>query len=89
MRESVAHGQPLFASSRLLTFAPQLDLRYTPTTDGQDSSETRRARSTPLQEIHLGGGLGANAQNPWQLPSQAVQLLDWAQAQGWLIIPYY
>ena len=84
MRESAAHGQPLFASSRLLTFAPQLDLRYTPTTDGQDSSEARRARSTPLED-HLGGSLGTNASNPRQLSAKTVQLLTWAQKSGWLI----
>lgn len=39
----------------------------------------------PLQENHLGGGLGANAQNPRQLPTETSQLLAWAQAQGWLI----
>ena len=88
MSESGAHGKPLFAFSRLLTFAPHLDLRYTLTTDGQDTSEARRARSRPLKE-HLGGGVGTNSKNPRQRPVQAILHLDWTQTQGGLISDYW
>jgi len=73
------------AAPSLLSFSPQLDLRYV-TTDGQDPASLEQARreTSPLA-YHLRDGPGTSRGHERRLPSQTSALLAWAKENGWLI----